>query len=1065
MTELPAEIQFGKVTGRFMLAVGDGVDPGSEPDAQPAIGTVRFEPRVANQKVLLPEPTLVTSRPPVCDLDAEGYLVDSQGNPGVWLLVGSYDVVYNLQGVRLSPMTITVTEDHTELTPLELPLLVPNGANPLTPSEYAELLQLLTTHDHDGRYYTQAQVTALLAGFYTEAEVNALISGHNHDSRYYTEAEVNALISGHNHDSRYYTEAEIDAMLAGVGGSGFVDEPMYQNLLSRDGSFGLALSGCRPSRFVKTYTVRAGVTQSVPLGLYPTIQAAITQCNLDIRADWTNVTADQSRGNPDRWRQIVVEPGTYNEQGLFVPDFCSLVSSTGDWRDVRVWHAGDVTSGALLQTGGATCHVRGINFDFTGTDENWHPWRDNGPSGNADYTGGRQRRTVIVEGCQFLVSNAAASQGCAGMDAVPNKGAYFLVHNNRFIQDNGVQVINLVTNMSVSAGARSIFAFVDNYVRQGHLQRAGMDNPVGGLNDPASPVGLVDGGGGRGDLVYWIGGTFDIGNAAGYLGAAAPGTQAPVTPSYQPFGISGATQTTRYIIDPDLPLKNLDGSYTFLQGEVFWQGSFDPANQVRSRELPDLPVNGVAPEQDVAYGLNEKGPSVNSDNVLYALSSGLTPAKAALTANRVYFVRYRVDKAFPVGRFHIGVGAAGAKGTAVATAVYADDGTGTAPSTDTNMRVTNPVLTVPTKTERIMAGTPASRRPFYPYHKYVWVAFVANSATPTFDTSTTQTDNPVLYVDGWAGAQLASPTALGALSALPGGTAFPIPEIQHYSLIDATVLTRGTAGNEFYAVPKNAKALAIKMIGGGGGGGSGCRGAAGVVRSGGGGGAGGVINDYLIPTSTLGSLLIFAFAAPGLGGAAVGADSTNGASGGGGAQVTGSTNSGAEFGRAGGGAGGAGGAAAAVTAAASSGGMYATAASGVGGITAVSGNGGAGGNAPAGIGAPGGGGGGSISSANAAGIGGAGGTATGGPMGAVSAVGGGANTGGAGTNGPDTISGTMAGHGGSGGGANLTGAGGAGGNGGNFGAGGGGGGASVNGNASGKGGDGGWAAVVIVPIF
>ena len=44
--------------------------------------------------------------------------------------------------------------------------------------------------------------------------------GHNHDDRYYTEAEIDAMlvgmpVEGHNHDNRYYTETEVDNLLGG----------------------------------------------------------------------------------------------------------------------------------------------------------------------------------------------------------------------------------------------------------------------------------------------------------------------------------------------------------------------------------------------------------------------------------------------------------------------------------------------------------------------------------------------------------------------------------------------------------------------------------------------------------------------------------------------------------------------------------------------------------------------------------------------------------------------------------------------------------------------------------
>jgi uncharacterized cupin superfamily protein len=102
-------------------------------------------------------------------------------------------------------------------------------------------------HDHDDRYYTEAETTDLLAGksdtthshdgeyadlvhthddrYYTETETDTALAGksdtnHTHDDRYYTETETDAALSGkadtvHTHDDRYYTEGEMDSRLAG----------------------------------------------------------------------------------------------------------------------------------------------------------------------------------------------------------------------------------------------------------------------------------------------------------------------------------------------------------------------------------------------------------------------------------------------------------------------------------------------------------------------------------------------------------------------------------------------------------------------------------------------------------------------------------------------------------------------------------------------------------------------------------------------------------------------------------------------------------------------------------
>ena len=82
-------------------------------------------------------------------------------------------------------------------------------------SRYAPII-----HDHDDRYYTEAEVDALIAA--------VAVSTHDHDDRYYTEAEIDALLSpinttiatksdiGHTHDDRYHTKEHAATVFAGI---------------------------------------------------------------------------------------------------------------------------------------------------------------------------------------------------------------------------------------------------------------------------------------------------------------------------------------------------------------------------------------------------------------------------------------------------------------------------------------------------------------------------------------------------------------------------------------------------------------------------------------------------------------------------------------------------------------------------------------------------------------------------------------------------------------------------------------------------------------------------------
>lgn len=139
MTALPAEVEFGKVVGRFLLAASDGVDVDTEPDAVPGVGTIKFVPLTPNQRVLEPEPVTVTHRGLICNLNSTGYLVDAMASPGVWLTAGAWEVTFSIKNVRISPLTIVVTAAHTALDPLDLAIAIPPEGPPIGVGQYAEL--------------------------------------------------------------------------------------------------------------------------------------------------------------------------------------------------------------------------------------------------------------------------------------------------------------------------------------------------------------------------------------------------------------------------------------------------------------------------------------------------------------------------------------------------------------------------------------------------------------------------------------------------------------------------------------------------------------------------------------------------------------------------------------------------------------------------------------------------------------------------------------------------------------------------------------------------------------
>lgn len=98
---------YGKVVGRFVVAIGDGVDADVYPDGMAATGTVTFTPSAS--KVLVasgqPDPFTFELQPVTATLDSSGYLTFNNAT-GVWLVATNdtntnptgftYSVQYNI---------------------------------------------------------------------------------------------------------------------------------------------------------------------------------------------------------------------------------------------------------------------------------------------------------------------------------------------------------------------------------------------------------------------------------------------------------------------------------------------------------------------------------------------------------------------------------------------------------------------------------------------------------------------------------------------------------------------------------------------------------------------------------------------------------------------------------------------------------------------------------------------------------------------------------------------------------------------------------------------------------
>lgn len=138
-TTMPDDVVFGKVVGRFLLAVGDSFDDDRLPDATPASGTITFSPVVPNFRVNIPGPATIVKAPIRCSIDNSGRLLDTNQSVGVWLIAGQYRVTYALEGMTIDSHTIEVTTDHDDDSPLDLTNALPPSGPVITPTQYSEL--------------------------------------------------------------------------------------------------------------------------------------------------------------------------------------------------------------------------------------------------------------------------------------------------------------------------------------------------------------------------------------------------------------------------------------------------------------------------------------------------------------------------------------------------------------------------------------------------------------------------------------------------------------------------------------------------------------------------------------------------------------------------------------------------------------------------------------------------------------------------------------------------------------------------------------------------------------
>ena len=145
----PPELKYGYVVGKIVRTIADDIDADFFPDTVPASGQVTFKPvKTTSNTTNYPAIVLHESVTGILQ-DSTGELYASTGDKGVWLVVGTYDVVFNLNFGTLSGFQITVTEAHTKTKPLDLALYRPTPSDPATKFVVNEQIYINTLAEAD----------------------------------------------------------------------------------------------------------------------------------------------------------------------------------------------------------------------------------------------------------------------------------------------------------------------------------------------------------------------------------------------------------------------------------------------------------------------------------------------------------------------------------------------------------------------------------------------------------------------------------------------------------------------------------------------------------------------------------------------------------------------------------------------------------------------------------------------------------------------------------------------------------------------------------------------------
>jgi hypothetical protein len=241
-----------------------------------------------------------------------------------------------------------------------------------------------SAHNHDDRYYTEAEVTALLAaldlfsGDYpdlTNIPATFAPSAHNHDDRYYTEAEVTALLAANKlpkiapTPGDYYSAGgQSSAATPGITIAGkIVAHPIYLDAGTLD-RIAVSTSGAGASIY-RLGLYKADPVTGLPDGQTPFLDAGTV--DMSATAGVQQITISKVITEPGLYWAVVLcdsytaQPATHNltYSSNSAPAFHGLpqdMSSLGRYRVGR-------THGSALSTGALPATFPSTNMSWLGT--------------------------------------------------------------------------------------------------------------------------------------------------------------------------------------------------------------------------------------------------------------------------------------------------------------------------------------------------------------------------------------------------------------------------------------------------------------------------------------------------------------------------------------------------------------------------------------------------------------------------------------------------------------------------------------------------------------------------